>query len=172
MYFLRRLSVHAALGLALLLGLAAPGLAQATPIANGHLTGGPIAGAPNPTIIDLTFSLVERPDGSLVGSGFTANRENGSWFMFDLTSYVLIGDTLYAAGPITATHNIGAGPQVGDTYFMAVIDNGNGPVADEFIQGRVPSIFGPLTIQQILAIVGPPAPGSFRQGINGNLTIH
>ena len=43
---------------------------------------------------------------------------------------------------------------------------------DEFIEGRIPAEFGPVTIQQILAVVGPAPPEIFRQGISGNFHFH
>ena len=83
---------------------------------------------------------------------------------------MFIGDTLYAAGPVTATRNTGGVFQVGDTFFVGV--NDNGPAMDKFIEGGVPAALGPLTIQEIIAIIGPAPSGIFRQGISGNLIIH
>jgi len=170
----RKHAVRAALVAAFTLAAAAPGRAQATPIVSGHLKGGPTPAAQSPSIIDLTIHLVELPDGSLVGGGRSTKQDINSWFRFELTSYVFLGDTLFAAGPVTAVHATQGAWEVGDTYFVAVKDNGdgNGPVMDEFIEGRVPASYGPMTIQQILAIVGPPPPAFFRQGISGNLTLH
>ena len=164
-----KLAVSAALAAAFLFGTASQSYAQATPIANGHLKGGPTPGGQAPSI-DLTFSLVELPGGSLVGGGKLTNKAVGGWILFDLTSYLFIGGTLFAAGPVTKTHNTSGVFQVGDTFFMAV--NDNGPAMDEFIEGGVPAAFGPLTIQQIIAIIGPAPPEIFRQGISGNFMIH
>ena len=169
MKLIRKLPVSAALAAAFLFGTASQSYAQATPIANGHLKGGPTPAAPAASIIDLTFSLVERPGGSLVGGGKLTNKAVGGWILFDLTSYLFIGGTLFAAGPVTKEHNTGVF-QVGDTFFMAV--NDNGPVMDEFIEGVVPAAFGLTTIQQIIAVIGPPPAAFFRQRISGNLIIH
>lgn len=173
MKLIRKLAICAALTAAFLFGTAASSYAQASPIVNGHLTGG-ASQAGGPAVIDLTLSLVELPNGSLVGSGKSSNKESGAWFTYNLTSYMFIGNTFYAAGTITATHNTGGNFAVGDTYFVAVKDNGNGngPVMDEFIEGHIPGAYGPLTIQQIIAIIGPPPPAIFRQGISGNITLH
>jgi hypothetical protein len=173
MKLIRKLAICAALTAAFLLGAAAPSHAQAIPIVNGQLTGGPsLAGGA--AEIELRLSLVELPDGSFVGGAKSTNRATGGWFMCELTSFMFIGNTFYAAGTITATHNTEGHFAVGDTHFVAVKDNGNGngPVMDEFIQGNVPAAFGPLTIQQIIAIIGPPPPAIFRQGISGNIKLH
>ena len=173
MKVIRKLAICAALTAAFLFGAAAPSYAQATPIAHGHLTGGP-SPAGGPTAVDLTFSLVKLPDGSLVGHGKSTNQAASGWFTYELSSYMVLDGTFYAAGTITATHNTGGNFAIGDTYFVAVKDNGNGngPVMDEFIEGHVPAMFGTLTIQQIIAIIGPPPPAIFRQGISGNITFH
>ena len=117
--------------------------------------------------------VVELPDGSIVGGGKLTNKAAGGWILFDLTSYTFIGNTLYAAGPVTKTRNTGGFFEVGDTFFMAVNDNGNGAGSpDEFIEGGVPAAFGLTTIQEILAVIGPAPPEFFRQGISGNFIIH
>ncbi len=176
MKFTLKLAISAALSASFLLGTASQSFAQGTPIGHGHLKGGPTPAAPAPSIIDLTFSLVELPDGSLVGSGKLTKKSDGTWILFDLTSYMFIGDTLYAAGPITEAFNTDdPRRQVGATFFVAIQDNGDGgdgQAMDSFIEGGVPAVFGPLTIQQIIASIGPPPPEIFRQGISGNIVIH
>jgi len=175
MISIRKLSVCSALVAAFLFGTASQSHAQTTPIANGHLKGGPTPVAPAPSIIDLTFFLVEESDGSVFGSGKLTKKSDGGWILFDLNSYVFVGDTLYAAGPITHTHNSDGTFQVGDTFFMAVEDNGDGGNStdmDAFLEGVVPAAFGPMTIQEILAILGPAPSEIFRQGILGNFRFH
>ena len=118
--------------------------------------------------------LVQLPGGSLVGGGKLTKKDAG-WILFDLTSYTFVGDTLYAAGPVTKVSNPQGIWQVGQTFFVGMNDNGNGAgnqAADEFIEGGVPPWLGALDIEEILAITGPAPPEIFRQGISGNLTVH
>ena len=160
---------------AILLGTASQSYAQATPIASGHLKGGPTIVTPVPSIVDLTFTLVELPDGSVLGSGKLTNQSLGSWILFDLTSYIFVGDgILMMAGTVTKQHTTVIPPkfQVGNTVFFAIKDKGNGGGVDEFIDGLVPPAFGPVTIQQIFAVSGVPPPEIFRKGISGNITFH
>jgi hypothetical protein len=148
--------------------------APATPIAGGHLNAGPTPATQVPSNLDLTFTLVNLPNGAVSGRGKLTNKAAGGWIQFNLTSYEFVGDTLYVAGPVTKTFNTEGVWAVGDTFFMGVNDNGNGTpgsTPDEFIEGGVPAAFGPLSVQQILAIVGPAPPEIFRQGISGNLVI-
>jgi hypothetical protein len=159
----RKLAISAALTGSLLVTTAALSFAQGTPIANGHLKGGPTPAAPAPSIIDLTISLVELPDGSLVGGGKLERKSAGGWILFDLTSYIFVGDTLYAAGPVTQNHNTPGVWQVGATFFVAINDNDGSADADSFIEGGVPAEAGPVTIEQILAVIGPAPPAIFRQ---------
>jgi hypothetical protein len=170
-----KLVVSAALPAAFLLGTSSPCHAQATPIANGHLEGGPTPSAPAPSILDLTFSLVQLPDGSLIGGGKLTNKAAGGWILFDLTSYMFVGDTLFAAGPVTQTYNTAGIFEVGDLFVLAINDNGNGSgssAPDEFIEGAAPAALGLTTIQEVFALIGPPPPEFFRQGLSGDLTIH
>ncbi|TDJ65682.1 MAG: hypothetical protein E2O39_17730 [Planctomycetota bacterium] len=175
MNLIRQFAVCSALAASFLSGMASPSYAQTTPIANGHLKGGPsTVGGPD-TVLDLTFSLQQLSDGSLVGGGKLTRQSVGAWILFDLDSYMFIGDTLYAAGPVTKTHSIGGVFSVGDTFFIAVNDNGNGANSsdmDEFIEGVVPAAAGPVTIQEILLFLGPAPPEIFRQGIIGNFHFH
>jgi hypothetical protein len=163
---LRRLATGAALSAVTLVGLAAAGHAQnAGPIANGHAA---VQGIPAGTT-STTFSLVQLPDGSLVGNGVSTNSLGG-WVRFDLTSVMTIGDAVLMAGPITATFN--APPQfvVGGTYFIGVKDNGEGGTTpDEFANGAVPF---PLSIQQIIGVLGPPPPEVFRPLVSGDIQVH
>ena len=160
----RKLAVCVALAVACILGATSQSharvlpFAPATPIAGGQLKGGPTPVTQVPSTLDLTFSIVELPNGSIAGTGKLTNKAEAGWILFDLTSYEFVGATLYVAGPVTQTFSTEGLFSVGDTFFMGVNDNGNGAPgfpADEFIEGRVPASFGPLTIQQILAIVGP-----------------
>lgn len=175
MTFLRKLAMLAALTVAFLFGTASQGYAQATPIAGGHLTAGPTISNPASSIVELTFNLVELPDGSVVGSGKSTKQATGAWYQFDITSYMFVGDgILMMAGTVTAVHDVAGFVSVGSTVFYAVKDNGNGggPVLDQFIDGVVPAIFGPVTIQQIFAFTGVPPAEIFREGLNGNFKFH
>jgi len=173
MQHLRKLVACAALSTAFLLTSSASASAQATPIANGHIKGGPTIATQTPSVLDLTFHLVELPDGSIAGSGKLTKKSADGWIMFDLTSYVYVGDMVLMAGPVTAQkEGTEESPwNIGDTFFV-VVEDGETPSMDRFIEGRVPSEFGPLTAEQILAFGGPPPPAIFRPALSGNLVIH
>lgn len=173
MQLIRKLAACATLSTAFLFATPANAFAQATPIANGHVKGGPTISTQEPSIIDLTFNLVELPDGSLVGSGKLTKKSAQGWIKFDVTSYVVLEDGVLMAGPVTAL-KVGNEPSpwsVGNTFFVFIHD-GETPSQDRFIEGRVPPQFGPLTAQQIAMLLGSPPPAIYRQALSGNLVIH
>ncbi|MCA9285466.1 MAG: hypothetical protein KDA22_09640 [Phycisphaerales bacterium] len=150
-----------------LLAAAAPGFAQATPIAHGNgvyeIQGEPLL---------LSFNVVELPNGEVRGHVFTKNQVTGGILHSKVTSYMFLDDVLLVAGPLTAAVN--APPQfvLGATKFYAFKDNGDGTPPDEVTGGVAPIEFGDLTIQQIVAIGGGPPPSTFMPLTAGDITIN
>ena len=162
----RKLTSHLALSAACLLGIQAPGHAQSTPIGAGAGT----FVAQNLQTHVFAFSLLERADGSVKGRWIGIEPATNGIIVVDLTSYMYVGTTLAAAGTITLAINAPPIFPVGGTAFFAVNDNPGAP--DQFAGlGNVPPQFGSLTIQQIIALTGPPPPQAFAPLLHGNVWI-
>ena len=162
---LTRFALLAVLSSAALLGSASPALAQAQPIVtgNGQVTNtavGPVA---------VEFALIERPDGSLQGEGLVAFAASSGWATYDLTSYMFLDGKLAMAGSVTSSFDAPPSYFVGATVVFAVEDGGNGAGHD-----RLAGTVGPpgLTIQQVIAILGPPPPQAYQPVVTGNFKIH
>lgn len=159
------LLLAAALCVATVLGAAKPGSSGANPIATGDAIHLGMVGE-----LHLEFSLIEMPDGTLIGGGVSAAVDGA--LAFELTSYEQIGDVLCMAGPITASGNTPF--EVGQTWLLCIEDNGNGGsgVADKVATAVLPPGF---TIQFILenfpGFLPPPA-SQFSDILEGNLKVH
>jgi hypothetical protein len=140
------------------------------PVADGH----GVFVAQNQETHVFAFSLLELPNGTIHGQAVVLEPATQGLVVVDITSFMFIGDILAMAGPITTAIN--APPQFveGATAFFSVKDNGSGsPIPDEFAGvGVVPPQFGNLTIQQIIALIGPPPPEAFSPLLLGNVRIY
>jgi hypothetical protein len=87
----------------------------------------------------------------------------------NISSAMHIGSWLAIAGEITVSVNTPPHIGVGQTMFMVAIDNGTGP--DQIATGVVPAALGNLTIQEIVAMIGPPPPVAFSSFVAGGVTI-
>ncbi|HEX6812765.1 MAG TPA: hypothetical protein VF384_14160 [Planctomycetota bacterium] len=88
-----------------------------------------------------------------------------------MTSHMRIGESVVFAGEVIA--DIGNDPnvQIGQTVFTAVNDNGPGVADDIASLSVVPASFGNPTIQQIVAVIGPPTAQSFTPVLSGDVWI-
>jgi hypothetical protein len=123
---------------------------SASKIANGN----GVTGIPGEGLRSFLFSLVERPNGALQGHGVLTNLVPFAQLRFDITSYTVVDDVLLMAGPITSV--IGNAPPqfvVGDTFFFAVRDGGNGGQAIDEISGASVAPIPDLTIDEILFLL-------------------
>ena len=163
---IRRFATATVLTSATLFAVAAPGQAQIKPIGSGY----GVVEAPMGTRVVL-YSLLELSDGSLSGHGLQYSPADNAWVYFNITSYMFVGDALLMAGPVTKSINSLPGYDVGNTAVLAVHDKGNwfGQPAPDDAAATV----GPpnLTIQQIVAIIGPPPPQAYVPIKAGNLKI-
>lgn len=157
----------AALGAAALLAPAATSPLGGGPILTGDCIVLPPSGEPN----GIELTLVERGNGGMTGHGMQFNVVTGSEIEFDITSYEFVGDILCVAGPIVTATNAAPPFEIGNTVIYCVLDNGNGgsSVPDSVAAGAGPP---GLTVQDILALAGPPPPGAFAPVEMGNLKIH
>lgn len=158
----------AALSVGLFLGATAPISAQASPIGSGQ---GAFLAQNQETHL-FAFAVVELPDGSVNGHGLVFEPSTRAFVLFRISSFMFLGETLFMAGPITQAVN--APPQFvgGATAFFAVNDNGRSSADDIAALSVVPVQFGNLTIQQILALAGPPPAGAFAPLLAGDVRIH
>ena len=163
--YIKKITLAAALVTASLLAGAAPVHPQAQPIVTGegevtNTAVGPVA---------IEFSLIELPDGSLNGEGLVAFAATGGYATFDLTSYMFVAGNLCMAGPVTSSFEAPPNYFVGATVVFCVEDGGNGAGQDK-MAGTV----GPpgVTIQQIIALIGPPPPQAYSPVVTGNFKIH
>ena len=164
--FMQRVSLSAALAAAALLGAATPSHAQ---------TGRLISGAgrieiPGAVPIGLYLQLNQLPGGVLRGAGAQIFTSSGGRVTYDLTSFLFIGETLCMAGPITSAVNAPPPYTVGSTIVFCIQDNNKSKGTPDAVAGGV----GPpnLTIQQIIAMAGPPPPQAFVPLVSGDFTIH
>jgi len=162
---IRRIALAATLATAGLLAGAAPARNPAQPIVtgDGEITNtvvGPVA---------VEFALVELPDGSLQGEGMVAFAATSGWVTFDLTSSMFLDGKLAMAGSVTSSFDAPPSDFVDATLVFAVDDGGSGAGADK-LAGTV----GPrgLTIQQVVAFIGPPPPQAYQPVVTGNFKIH
>jgi hypothetical protein len=168
-----RLVVNAVLltGVFLVLALsgnaqAEPADARAHPIVIGH---GKYVDQTQ-EIFSFVFSVVELPSGSVQGQGAFFDHIGGRFILFELSSFMFVGDSVGMAGEITMAVNSPPQLHVGATIFFFV--NDNRPDTDEFAGlGLVPPEFGSLTIQEIVALIGPPPPDVFTPLVTGNIKI-
>lgn len=169
MRFSSKTAIHAALAAAFTFGAAASGHAQASPVAAG---GGEFL-AQNGEDHLFAFHVVELPDGKVTGRAGVYEPVTQGFVHMEISSYMYIGDWVGVAGPITMAVN--APPQfaVGATAFFVVSDNGAGLSAPDAFAGlgAVPPMFGNLTIQQIVGLIGPPPPAAFSPLLAGDIKI-
>lgn len=119
----------------------------------------------------VAFSVVEMSDGSVAGHGMFIDYIANGFIRFELSSFMFVGDSLGVAGEITAAVNAPPGLAVGMTIFFWV--NDNDPDTDEIASfGFVPPEFGNLTIQEVVALLGPPPPDFFTPLIAGDLKVY
>jgi len=165
--FYRTLS-SAAFATALVLSSAAPARAQADPVASGAGT----FIAPNGETHVFSFSVLVLPDGTIQGSARVLEPSSGAVVAMDVTSFQMVGDELAMAGPITLAQNAPPWFVLGATAFFAVDDDGVGPADGITGLSVVPPQFGNLTIQQIIALIGPPPPQAYAPLLSGDIKIN
>jgi len=104
-------------------------------------------------VLDFTYVVRGEENGTV--EGFAIWRGPNSVTIWQVSSFTFVGEALVFAGPIIKV--IGTPPPghaVGLTAFTAVKDNGS---ADETASlSVVPPQFGNPTVQQIIALIGPP----------------
>lgn len=151
----------------LVLGAAESLTAQAKPLGAG---GGVVQQGPATRI--YAFHCVQMPDGSAAGALVSLEPANQSFVRVRITSAMHIGPWLAVAGEITAAVNTPPQIVVGGTMAAVFADNGTGgPVPDQLAALVVPAFLGNLTIQQIIALVGPPPPTSFGPVLAGDFRV-
>jgi hypothetical protein len=162
-----RLAARVALCVGFALAAAAPTQAQATPLGYGHGT----YVSPNSQLAhQMAFSVVQMPNGTTHGHAIGFEAATHAFVFIDLSSSMFLGDTLAVAGTITISINMPPQFPVGGTAFFAVQDNAGSP--DLFAGlGSVPPQLGNMTIQQIIALIGPPPPQAYAPLISGNFRI-
>lgn len=160
-----RFALSTALAIATLLGAAAPGHAQAQPIVTGD--GAVTNTAVGPVAVEL--SLIELPNGSLHGGGTVDFAVTGGYVTFDLTSYMFVQGRLCMAGSVTSSFAAPPNYFVGATVVFCVEDGGNGAGMDRLAGTVAPP---GLTIQQIIALIGPPPPQAYQPVVTGNFKLH
>ena len=170
MLLTRRAAMCASLAAVLLLGSAAPVGAQAGPIAHGH--GSFVAN--NQELHTITFNVVGLPDGSVRGHAVIREPSTQAFVIMEVSSLMFLGETLAVAGEVTKNVNAPAQHAVGSTAFFSVNDYGNDPtMPDDFAGlGSVPPFLGNLTIQEIIALIGPPPPQAFTPFLTGGVQVH
>lgn len=152
---------------ALALGAAEPLAAQATPLG----AGGGIVLQDGATRV-YAFNSVQLPDGSVTGHLTSHEPASQSFVNVDISSAMHIGSWLAVAGEVTAAVNTPPRFVVGQTMFVVFVDNGgSGPVPDQLASGLVPPFLGNLTIQQIIALIGPPPAAAFSPFVSGNIMV-
>ena len=159
-------AVHAVLSVGFLLVAATPGTA-ADRIGSGA---GAYVGQNQETKV-FGFSVSERSDGSVRGYGIVIEPGSRGYVLFEISSYMFVGDSLGMAGEIIRTVNSPPEFAVDTTLFFFV--NDNNPDTDEFAgPGLVPPELGHLTIQEIVALIGPPPPFVYQPLLAGNVRIY
>ena len=159
------LALPAALTAVMLLGAATPAPTQAQPIVTGD---GEITNtAVGPVAVEL--SLIHLPNGSLNGQGMTSFAATGGWVTFDLTSYMFVDGKLCMAGSVLSGFAAPPNYFVGATVVFCLEDGGDGAGMDKMAGAAGPP---GLTIQQVIALVGPPPPQAYQPVVAGNFKIH
>lgn len=145
---------------------AAPAQAQTGVVAVGH---GTYQSPTTPNVTAFTFTVREANDGST--DGLVVVHAPTAIILATPTSHMRIGGSLLFAGEIFAILGSDPNLQVGQTAFAAVNDNGPGSTDGITGFGVIPLAFGNPTIQQIVAILGPPPPQDFRPLLSGNIWV-
>lgn len=160
-----RSTALAALSAAFLLLAPAPTQAQVGLVGTGH---GTYLAANGQDTLTFTFFVAEGPGGS--AHGYAIWSGPNSVVLWRATSFMFFEGALGFAGPIVAT--IGTPPPgyvIGVTAFTGFRDNGFHAVDETLSLSVVPPQFGHPTIQQILALLGPPPPGAWRPLVTGGV---
>lgn len=160
-------SLFSALAAALLLGAAAPLTAQAAMLGAG---GGMVQ--QGPVVRGYGFYCLQLPGGAATGQVVSWEPTSQSHLTMRISSAMHIGPWLAVAGQVT--HAVNTPPQlsVGATMFLVFADNGrSGAVPDQLASGVVPSFLGNLTIQQIVALIGPPPAAAFGPFLSGGIKL-
>jgi hypothetical protein len=160
-----RPSTFAALSAAVLFLATTSLYAQAQPLGNG---GGKYINNSNNTN-HFTFSAVQLPNGSVKGHAIWHSPDLNAMAQVELTSFMYIGEWLAVAGTITKVINVPPEVELGATAFIVFRADGS-PAHTGF--SFAPLAFGELTIQQIIAMLGPPQPIHFFPIISGTIKIH
>jgi len=165
---MRHLTTALVLGAALSATLVLMAATPANVLASGSAT------FPSQTVgpLEMELTLIELPNGKVVGHGRQEAPDVGGYHEYDITSWAMLGDTLCMAGPITASVNTPF--PVGATWVVCVEDNGNGGSGTP---DRVATAAAPpgLTIQLILMFFPgflPPPDSQFQPISAGDITIH
>lgn len=150
-----------------MLGAAAPLAAQVTPLGCG---GGIVL--QDSVYRVYAFSCVQLPNGSVTGHLVSQEPSTRSFLHVHISSAMHIGGMLAVAGEITAAVNTPPRFSVGQTMFVVFVDNGRGcQVPDQLASGVVPPFLGNLTIQQIIALIGPPPAVAFSPFVAGGIRV-
>ena len=161
-----RTSALAALSAAaLLVPAATPATAHGGAVAAGH---GTYLAADQTTTLGFTFVVHEAHDGSI--QGYALWKGPLSTTLWEVSSLMHVGEMVLFAGEIVGTTGTPPpGHAVGVTAATAVHDNGPGFMDDIASISVVPPEFGNPTIQQLVALFGPPPPQAFRPLLSGNI---
>lgn len=155
---------------ALALGAAEPLAAQATQ-ATPLGCGGGIVLQDGATRV-YAFNCVQLPDGSVTGHLTSHEPASQSFVNVGISSAMHFGGWLTVAGEVTAAVNTPPRFSVGQTMFVVLADNDSGgPLPDQLAGGLVPPFLGNLTIQQIIALIGPPPPAAFSPLLSSNIMV-
>jgi hypothetical protein len=169
---LRHIAITAVCLAASVLATARPCPAQT--ISRSLLAEGRVAGPAPQTI----WFSVSDSGGQIQGYLLVRRPAEDAFVLMRVTSAARTLDTsgratMAMAGPVLASQNAPDYLQPGRTTFCSVQDGGfEGPLADTFQGlGSVPLDLGNLSIQQILALIGPPMAGGFHAMIAGDLRV-
>ena len=136
----------------LLFSAAAPTQAQSAFVTGGH---GRYVAFNQVDTLRFNFFVAAQAGGA--AQGYALWRGPDSIILWQVTSAMTLGQTVAFAGPVVWTH--GSPPPgyvVGAQAFTAVNDNGPGSADDIASISVLPQSYGNPTIQQIIAIAGPP----------------
>lgn len=118
------------------------------------------------------------PGGLAQGYWLNQVPSTGAFVLVRVTSAMYINDTngrraLSAAGLVVASQGAASHLSPGRTTFFSIQDDGfYGPLPDRFVGlGLVPRALGNLTIQEIVALIGPPHANDFTQIVSGDLLV-
>ena len=164
-----RTVLSAVLSAALLLGAAQPSTAQTS--VRSHLAEG--RGVYGSFVLRFVVDLL--PNGTVQGFALARERGTDAFVLFHTTSaaYTGVGNDLAVAGTIVASANVPPECAPGRTAFFAIRDQGfESPIPDSIAGiGCVPQSLGNLTIQQILALIGPPPESDFHPLLAGDFRV-